>query len=156
MVDYMEGVYRRRVPDPGGELHAPPGRSAAARRRAQADIAHACERMSVDPGFVRLRRRFAIQAGLLVAAYLGSYMSYLLLSAYARDFMSIRIAESVNVALVMGIGQFLLTFVLAWAFGRFSERAIDPLAAQVRDRAAGGARPHPAARDGADGAAVRP
>ncbi len=156
MVDYMEGVYRRRVPDSGGELHAPPGRSAAARRRAQADIAHTCERMSVDPSFIKLRRRFAIQAGLLVAAFLGSYMSYLLLSAYARDFMSVQIVESVNVALVMGIGQFLLTFVLAWAFGRFSERTIDPLAEQIRDRAAGGARPHRTGPDGPNGTAVRP
>ncbi len=138
MVDYMEGAYRRRVPEPGEELRAPQARSAAERRRAQADIAHACERVSVDPGFVKLRRRFAIQAGLLVAAFLGSYLSYLLLSAYARDFMSVQIVDSVNVALVMGIGQFLLTFVLAWAFGRFSARSIDPLAEQVRNRAAEG------------------
>ena len=103
--------------------------------RAEADMAHACERMSVDPSFVKLRRRFALQAGVLIGAFLLSYVSYLLLTAYARDFMSVRVAESVNVALVLGVGQFLLTFVLAWAFGRFSTRSIDPLAAEIRDRA---------------------
>nr|WP_311513004.1 DUF485 domain-containing protein [Nocardiopsis sp. DSM 44743] len=147
----MEGVYRRRAPEAGEESGARPARSAAARRREQADIAHACERVSVDPRFVKLRRRFAYQAGALVVAFLGSYMAYLLLSAYARDFMSVQIADSINVALLLGIGQFLLTFVLAWAFGRFSARAIDPLAAQIRDQADGGARsPRPAV----DGPAV--
>ncbi|CAL9583418.1 hypothetical protein SUDANB121_05107 [Nocardiopsis dassonvillei] len=150
MVDYMEGAYRRRVPEPESGPRPSPGRSAAARRRAQADIAHACERVSVDPDFVKLRRRFAVRAGLLVAAFFGSYMSYLLLSAFARDFMSVQIVDSVNVALLMGIGQFLVTFVLAWAFGRSSARSIDPLAEQVRSRAAEGAGPRP----GAGGTAV--
>lgn len=66
--------------------------------------------------------------------FLISYLSYLLLSAYARDFMSIQVAPSINIALVMGVGQFLLTFALAWAFGRFSARWIDPLADELRDR----------------------
>ncbi|MBE1457509.1 uncharacterized membrane protein (DUF485 family) [Nocardiopsis terrae] len=84
---------------------------------------------------MKLRRRFALQAGALVGAFLFSYTAYLLLSAYARDFMSVQIVDSVNVALVLGVGQFLLTFVLAWAFGRFSTLSIDPLAEEIRDRA---------------------
>ncbi|MEE2040810.1 DUF485 domain-containing protein [Nocardiopsis sp. CT-R113] len=136
MVEYMEGTYRRRVDGGRGEApQAREGRSEAERRRARAIAAHACERISVDPRFVKLRRRFAIQSVLLVSSFLLCYLSYLVLSAYARDFMGIEIVDSVNVALVMGIGQFLLTFVLAWAFVRFSERAIDPLAEEIRDRA---------------------
>nr|WP_239646403.1 DUF485 domain-containing protein [Nocardiopsis prasina] len=84
---------------------------------------------------MKLRRRFALQAGFLVGAFLVSYLSYLLLSAFARDFMSVRIIDPVNIALAMGIGQFLLTFVLAWAFGRLSARSIDPLAEEIRERA---------------------
>ena len=133
VVEYMEGTSRRRGEGAGGPSRSGGGRSA--RVRAEADMAHACERMSVDPRFVKLRRRFALQAGVLVGSFLISYMSYLLLSAYARDFMSVQIVDSVNIALVMGIGQFLLTFVLAWAFGRFSTRSIDPLAEEIRDRA---------------------
>ncbi|MFD3686290.1 DUF485 domain-containing protein [Nocardiopsis sp. NPDC058631] len=136
MVEYMEGTYRRRGGGGRGEAFGErEGRSEAGRRRARANTAHTFERISVDPRFVRLRRRFALQSVLLVSSFLLSYLSYLVLSAYARGFMSIEIVDSVNVALVMGIGQFLLTFVLAWAFGRFSERAIDPLAEEIRDRA---------------------
>jgi uncharacterized membrane protein (DUF485 family) len=133
VVEYMEGTSRRRG-DGAGESPRPTG-GRSARMRAEADMAHACERMSVDPRFVKLRRRFALQAGVLVGAFLISYMSYLLLSAYARDFMSVQIVDPVNVALLMGIGQFLLTFVLAWAFGRFSAHSIDPLAEEIRDLA---------------------
>ncbi|NYH50747.1 uncharacterized membrane protein (DUF485 family) [Nocardiopsis arvandica] len=49
--------------------------------------------------------------------------------------MSTRIADSVNVALAVGIGQFLLTFVLAWAFGRSAGRSLDPLARELREQA---------------------
>ncbi|MFF8768140.1 DUF485 domain-containing protein [Nocardiopsis dassonvillei] len=138
MVEYMEGVHRGRVgvrgqaPRPGGTV------SAAERRRARAERTRACERVSVDPRFVKLRRRFALQTGLLVSAFLLGYLSYLLLSAYARDFMGRTLTDSVNVALVMGIGQFLWVFALAWAFGRFSERSLDPLAREIREEARGG------------------
>ncbi|WP_087097462.1 DUF485 domain-containing protein [Nocardiopsis sp. JB363] len=142
MVEYMEGTSRRRTePEGGGDR--PGGRSARARARAEADMAHTCERVSVDPRFVKLRRRFALQFTLLVTTFLGGYMAYLFLSAYARDFMRVQIFDSINVALILGIGQFLLTFVLAWAFGRFSARAIDPLAEEIRD--------HARVEDGIDG-----
>ncbi|WP_223830558.1 DUF485 domain-containing protein [Nocardiopsis quinghaiensis] len=103
--------------------------------------------MSVDPRFVRLRKGFAVRSWALVSVFLCSYLSYLLLSAYARDFMSTRIADSVNVALAMGIGQFLLTFVLAWAFGRSAGRSLDPLARELREQAR--------EEEAADGTAVR-
>ncbi|MBQ1081326.1 MULTISPECIES: DUF485 domain-containing protein [unclassified Nocardiopsis] len=133
MVEYMEGTSRRLG---GGSGESPRANgTGSARGRTEADMAHACERMSVDPRFVKLRRRFALQVGFLVGAFLLSYLSHLLLSVYARDFMSVRIIDPVNVALATGIGQFLLTFVLAWAFGRFSARSIDPLAEEILERA---------------------
>ncbi len=133
VVEYMEGTSRRRGGGSGEPYRA--SGTGSAHGRTEADMAHACERMSVDPRFVKLRRRFALQAGFLVGAFLVSYLSYLLLSAFARDFMSVRIIDPVNIALAMGIGQFLLTFVLAWAFGRLSARSIDPLAEEIRERA---------------------
>ncbi|MFV2197245.1 DUF485 domain-containing protein [Nocardiopsis sp. LOL_012] len=110
MVEYMEGA------------------------RSRSDTGSVSERVSADPGFVRLRRRFALNAGLLVAGLLVSYTLYLLLSAYARDLMGVRVVGSVNVALLLGIGQFAVTFALAWAFGRVCERGTDPLAERIRDR----------------------
>ncbi|PDP87734.1 hypothetical protein CQJ94_10230 [Glycomyces fuscus] len=133
MVEYMEGARGGRVGARGQVPRPGQTRSAAERVRARAERTRACERVSVDPRFVKLRRRFALQSGLLVSAFLLSYLSYLLLSAYARDFMSTPLTDSVNVALAMGIGQFLWVFALAWAFGRFSERSLDPLAREIRE-----------------------
>nr|WP_184290281.1 DUF485 domain-containing protein [Nocardiopsis algeriensis] len=149
----MEGAHRESAgerdaaPDPHGP-HA-----AAARRRARESRADAYERLSVDPRFVRLRRLFAVHAGLLVLAFMLSYMSYLLFSAYGRDFLAIRVVGPVNVALLAGMGQFLVVFLLAWGFERFSARSTDLLAEQVRDQARGvgcAGAPHAHRRGGRD------
>lgn len=133
MVEYMEGASRKRAENEFGRAGS--GGSARSRTRAEADRARTCERVSVDPRFVELRRRFALQSGLLFATFFGGYMTYLLLSAYARDFMSIQVLDSINVALLLGIGQFLFSFLLAWAFCRFSTSSIDPLAEELREHA---------------------
>lgn len=133
MVVYMEGGHRRRSGG-RGEGPDPEEDGPAVDRRRDARRARAYERMSVDPSFVVLRRRFALLTGALVSVFLLGHLSHLLLAAYARDLMNMRIADSVNVALAMGMGQFALTFVLAWGFVRLSERALDPLAQELLER----------------------
>ncbi|MYR31113.1 DUF485 domain-containing protein [Nocardiopsis alba] len=131
MVEYMEGTPKRRDVREG-ERHRPGGGETRSRGGLEADTARACERVSIDPRFVMLRRRFAVQTAILVVLFLGGYMTYLLLSAYARDFMGIPIMGPINVALLLGIGQFPLTFLLAWAFHLLSVRTLDPLAEELR------------------------
>ncbi|WP_245928837.1 DUF485 domain-containing protein [Murinocardiopsis flavida] len=87
--------------------------------------------MGTDTRFVRLRRRFAAATAILVTVCLGWYLCYLYLTAYARDFMSIQVLGDINVALLFGIGQFATTLVFAWAFARYAERCIDPLADEI-------------------------
>lgn len=70
---------------------------------------------------------------LVVAVSLGWYLAYLFLSVYARDLMATPIYGAINVALVMGIGQFVSTFVLAWGYCRYAARRIDPHIAMMRD-----------------------
>lgn len=134
VVEYMEGTFTNRAPDMDGRTRNGGG-SARARARDEADRAHICERVSVDPRFIELRRRVALRNGFLVASFLIAYMAHLLLSAYARDFMSVQILDSINVALLLGLGQFLFAFVLAWSFGRSFTRSIDPLAEEIREHA---------------------
>ncbi|QVQ55172.1 DUF485 domain-containing protein [Spiractinospora alimapuensis] len=88
--------------------------------------------MSADPRFALLRRRLRTRIIVLVALFVSWYLAYLLLTAFARDTLSINVTEHVNVALLLGLGQFLSTFVLAWAFGRFCRRRFDPLAEELR------------------------
>jgi uncharacterized membrane protein (DUF485 family) len=60
------------------------------------------------------------------------YALYVLLSAYARDFMGTKIVGNINVALVFGLLQFVSTFVIAWYYSRFAAQKLDPTADKIR------------------------
>lgn len=86
-----------------------------------------------DPRFTELRasyRRFVFP---VTAAFLLWFLAYVLCSAYARGFMATKVAGNVNVALVFGLLQFVSTFGIALAYGRYAARRLDPLAAALRD-----------------------
>ncbi|MFE3448903.1 DUF485 domain-containing protein [Nonomuraea sp. NPDC059194] len=70
-----------------------------------------------------------------MASFLGWYFLYISLSAFARDFMAYPAIGNINVALLLGVLQFVSTFVLAWRYTRYARRMLDPLSAQLRDEA---------------------
>ncbi|MFD4397537.1 DUF485 domain-containing protein [Kitasatospora sp. NPDC058397] len=89
-----------------------------------------------DPRFTELRaayRRFVFP---VTAAFLLWFLAYVLCSAYARGFMAAKVVGSINVALVFGLLQFVSTFGIALAYGRFAARRLDPLAEALRSTAA--------------------
>ncbi|WTW93793.1 DUF485 domain-containing protein [Streptomycetaceae bacterium NBC_01309] len=89
-----------------------------------------------DPRFRELKRRFRRFAFPVTAVFLGWYLLYVLLCAYARDFMAHKISGNINVALVFGLGQFAATFLTAWIYSRYADRRLDPLSAELRATAA--------------------
>jgi uncharacterized membrane protein (DUF485 family) len=68
------------------------------------------------------------------AAFLTWYLLYVVMSAYARGFMDTRVAGVINVAFVFGLLQFVSTFALAFAYSRYADKHIDPLADRLRER----------------------
>lgn len=66
------------------------------------------------------------------------YALYVILSAYARDFMSIKVIGNINVALIFGLLQFVSTFVIAWLYARYADRKLDPVADRIRGELEGG------------------
>ncbi|UGQ10355.1 DUF485 domain-containing protein [Yinghuangia sp. ASG 101] len=99
-----------------------------------------------DPRFRELRHRFRWFAFPLTVLALGWYLLYVLLCAYARGFMAHELADHVNVALVLGLGQFAATFLGAWLYSRYAARRLDPLSSALRAAApAGAAEPLPEA-----------
>ncbi len=89
-------------------------------------------RVEADPRFQELRRRFRSFAFPMTAAFLGWYLLYVLMSAYARGFMDTKVVGHLNVAFFFGILQFVSTFVIAYAYSRYADRRLDPLAAEIR------------------------
>jgi uncharacterized membrane protein (DUF485 family) len=68
----------------------------------------------------------------MTIAFMVWYLLYVFASNWAHGFMSQQVVGNINVALVFGILQFVSTFLIAWAYGRFTKRRIDPIADELR------------------------
>jgi uncharacterized membrane protein (DUF485 family) len=73
----------------------------------------------------------------MTAVFFLWYLLYVVLSAYARDFMGTKVVGNINVALVFGLLQFVTTFLIAWLYERYSSRRLDPVADDMRRRIEG-------------------
>ena len=82
--------------------------------------------------FGRLRKAARNFVFPMTAAFFLWYALYVLLSAYARGFMGTKIIGNINVALILGLLQFVSTFLIAWFYSRYADRKIDPLADKIR------------------------
>ncbi|GGV81462.1 MULTISPECIES: DUF485 domain-containing protein [Streptomyces] len=89
--------------------------------------------------FVRLRRSYRSFAFPLTVAFVAWYLLYVLLSNYAGGFMGTRLFGNVNVALVLGLAQFLTTFLIAWWYARHAAATLDPAAKAIKARMEGDA-----------------
>jgi uncharacterized membrane protein (DUF485 family) len=67
------------------------------------------------------------------------YTIYVLLGAFAHDFMATRVWGNINVGIVIGLGQFASTFLITALYVRFANRELDPRAAAIRNELEGGA-----------------
>jgi uncharacterized membrane protein (DUF485 family) len=75
----------------------------------------------------------------MTAAFFLWYALYVLLSAYARDFMGTKVIGNINVALIFGLLQFVSTFLIAWLYSRYASRKLDPPAERLKRRVEDGA-----------------
>ncbi|MFC9706450.1 MULTISPECIES: DUF485 domain-containing protein [unclassified Streptomyces] len=89
--------------------------------------------------FGELRRTYRSFAFPLTLAFIAWYLLYVLLSNYAGDFMGTKLFGNINVALVLGLGQFLTTFLIAWLYSRHAANRLDPKAEVIRNRMEGDA-----------------
>ncbi len=84
--------------------------------------------------FQELRRRFRKFAFPATVAFLAWYLLYVIPSNWASDFMGHKLFGNINVALVFGLLQFVTTFALAWAYARYMNSQVDPIARQLKAR----------------------
>jgi uncharacterized membrane protein (DUF485 family) len=90
--------------------------------------------------FQELKRRHRSIVFPLTAVFLAWYFLYVLLADYAHDFMSHKLWGNINVALIMGLLQFVSTFAIAAIYVSYANKNLDPLAGELRDELEGGAR----------------
>ncbi|MBB4684895.1 DUF485 domain-containing protein [Amycolatopsis jiangsuensis] len=89
-----------------------------------------------SPEFRTLRTRFRRFVFPMSVAFLLWYLLYVVLAAYATDFMATPVFGLVNVGMLLGLAQFVTTALITWLYTRFAERQIDPRVAELRERAA--------------------
>jgi uncharacterized membrane protein (DUF485 family) len=92
------------------------------------------EHVQASPEFRALRRRLRRFVFPMSALFLGWYLTYVLLASYAKPFMATKVAGNITVGLVLGLLQFVSTFVITTLYVRFARRSVDPAAAAIRAR----------------------
>lgn len=91
------------------------------------------EEVQASEEFAVLRRNFRRFVFPVSAFFLTWYFAYVLLAAYARDFMSIKLVGNINVGLVLGLLQFVSTFAITMIYARWADRQFDPAAESLRE-----------------------
>ena len=84
--------------------------------------------------FIELRRRFRSFAVPMTVAFLAWYLLFVLLSSYAHDFMATKVFGNVNIGILLGLGQFVTTFLITQLYVRHAARSTDPIADEMRER----------------------
>jgi len=92
-----------------------------------------------SPEFQELRSRLRRFVFPMTAFFLIWYAMYVLLGAFAHDFMATKVFGDVNVGLLLGLGQFVTTFVITGLYVRFANKQLDPRSAAIRSKLEGDA-----------------
>lgn len=92
----------------------------------------ALARVQASDEFQELKKRFRNFAFPLSAAFLIWYFAYVLLSTYAVDFMRKEVIGHVTIGLLLGLLQFVTTFLITWMYIRHANKNLDPIASELR------------------------
>jgi uncharacterized membrane protein (DUF485 family) len=91
------------------------------------------EEVQASEEFAQLRSRFRRFVFPVTALFLAWYFLYVLLAAYARDFMSTKVFGNINVGLIFGLLQFVSTVAITMIYARWADRNFDPTAEKLRE-----------------------
>ncbi|MGH3946252.1 MAG: DUF485 domain-containing protein, partial [Pseudonocardiaceae bacterium] len=76
----------------------------------------------------------------MTAFFLAWYFLYVLLAAFAPQFMAIKVAGNINIGLIIGLLQFVTTFAITTVYVRFANKHLDPVGDRIREQIEGAAR----------------
>jgi uncharacterized membrane protein (DUF485 family) len=95
------------------------------------------QRVQASPEFAELRSRLRRFVFPMSAAFMLWYLAYVLLASYAPGFMAQPVLGNINVGLVVGLLQFVSTFVITGLYVRYADTKLDPVAESIRTRMEG-------------------
>jgi uncharacterized membrane protein (DUF485 family) len=95
------------------------------------------EQVQSTARFQELRKRHRSFVFPMAVVFLLWYFAYVLLADYAVGFMSIKVWGNINVGLILGLLQFVSTFAITGWYVSYSNRKLDPIAAEIRNEIEG-------------------
>ncbi|TQM43169.1 DUF485 domain-containing protein [Pseudonocardia cypriaca] len=95
------------------------------------------ERVQASPEFAELRSRLRRFVFPMSAAFMLWYLGYVLMASYAPEVMGIRLFGYINVGIIVGLLQFVSTFVITGLYVRYADTRLDPVAESIRIRMEG-------------------
>jgi uncharacterized membrane protein (DUF485 family) len=98
---------------------------------------HQWAQVQQSADFTELRRRLRRFVFPMTGVFLVWYLVYVLLADYAHGFMSTKLVGNINIALVLGLLQFVSTFVITMVYVRYANRRLDPQAGKIREEIEG-------------------
>ena len=84
--------------------------------------------------FQELKYRFRRFVFPWSVAFMVWFLAYVLMSAYATEFMATPVFGLINVGLIFGLLQFVTTFGITMLYVRFANKSLDPRAAKIREQ----------------------
>ncbi|WP_134734590.1 DUF485 domain-containing protein [Amycolatopsis nivea] len=84
------------------------------------------------PDFRRAKRSLNRFVRLATIFFLAWYGLYVVLGMFASDLMATPVFGTINIGLLLGLAQFISTFIITGLYVRFTNRKLAVLVAQVR------------------------
>ncbi|CAB0957954.1 hypothetical protein FRC0485_00726 [Corynebacterium diphtheriae] len=89
--------------------------------------------MQASPQFVDLKRTYRSFTFPMSIAFFVWYLAFVITATYAPDLMGNAIVGSVNLGVILGVAQFVTTFIITWVYIKFANKNIEPRAAAIRE-----------------------
>lgn len=83
--------------------------------------------------FQTLRRTHRSFVFPLTVVFLVWYLAFVIVAAFAPEFMAIQVWGNINLGIILGLAQFLTTFIITGAYVAYANRKIDPIATGLRE-----------------------
>lgn len=82
--------------------------------------------------FRSLKKRHRSFVFPVAIGFLVWYLLYVLLAAYAPEFMATPVLGNINIGLLLGLAQFVSTFAITTWYVSYANRRLDPSAQAIR------------------------
>ncbi|MDU0478131.1 DUF485 domain-containing protein [Staphylococcus chromogenes] len=89
--------------------------------------------MQESAQFQELRKTFRSFTFPMSIVFFVWFLCYVLLATYQPNLMAMKVFGNVNLGIIMGLLQFVTTFLITWIYIKFANKNIEPRAAAIRE-----------------------